>query len=137
MSLARVTLYPAIAALLAVGLLVACEKSSVDEAFVIDEPFEQVQIHLEHGDLELGVHDSEDAWVERSLSGPSGGFALETRVEDGVLTMDMRCAVPHTCSVDAQVLIPAGVPVNVELDDGTLTLPERELAAGAYALDTI
>lgn len=122
MSIARITIAPAIAALLSAGILVACEDASVQEAFQIDEPVERVQIFVEQGDVSVWTSSASRVRVERTLQGQPGVHVLETRVERGTLTMEMACEVPVGCSVDSTLYVPAGVPVHVEVLDGSVQI---------------
>lgn len=122
MSIARITIAPAIAALLSAGLLVACEDATVQEAFQIEEPVQRVQIFVDQGDVAIWTSSSDRVRVERSLMGQPGVHVLETRVDKGTLTLEMGCEVPVGCSVDSSLYIPAGVPVDVEVLDGRVQI---------------
>ncbi|MFT5584370.1 MAG: hypothetical protein ACI9VR_001955 [Cognaticolwellia sp.] len=122
MSIARITIAPAIAALLSAGILVACEDASVQEAFQIEEPVERVEVFVEQGDVAIWTSSASKVRVERTLVGQPGLHVLETRVDRGTLTLEMSCAVPVGCAVDSSLYIPAGVPVEVEVLDGSVLI---------------
>lgn len=122
MSIARITIAPAIAALLSAGLLVACEDASVQEAFQIEEPVQRVQIFVEQGDVAVWTSSASKVRVERTLQGQPGMHVVETRVERGTLTLEMGCEVSVGCSIDSSLYIPAGVPVEVEVLDGSVQI---------------
>lgn len=120
MSIARITIAPAVAALLSAGILVACEDASVQEAFQVQEPVERVEVFVEQGEVSVWTSSAPKVRVERTLQGQPGMHVLETRVERGVLTLEMACEVPVGCSVDSTLYVPAGVPVHVEVLEGSV-----------------
>lgn len=120
MSIFRITVAPAMAALLSAGILVACENASIQEAFQIDEQVERVEVFVEKGDVAIWTSSASKVRVERTLVGQPGMHVLETRVDQGTLSLLMSCEVPLGCAVDSSLYIPAGVPVVVEVLDGSL-----------------
>ncbi len=100
----------------------SCAPVEHDEVFVIDEPVERVVINVQSGDLVLVETDTEEIYVERRVRGWKGSLQLETRTEDGVLTLDASCLGPLSCRVDSRIELPPGLEVSVVLGDGHVEL---------------
>ena len=56
--------------------------------------------------------------VDYAVRAPEGAALIQYTEFDGVLQVSTRCRTPILCAVDAEVHVPAGVPVEVELDRG-------------------
>ena len=56
--------------------------------------------------------------VDYAVRAPEGAALIQYTEFDGVLQVTARCRTPILCAVDAEVHVPAGVPVEVELDRG-------------------
>lgn len=125
MSITKLIAPPAAAILLSFGLA-SCTPVDRDEVFDIDEPVERVVVQLDHGDLTIIGADRDDVLVERSLQGWKGGFDLETRVVDDVLTLRAGCEGPMRCDVNMVIEVPAGVEVSVQSAQGDVELIDLE-----------
>lgn len=100
----------------------SCAPVEHDEIFVVGEPVERVVINLQSGSLVLTEADTDEILVERRVQGWKGSIELQTRAEDGVLTLDAACLGPLSCTVDSELELPPGLEVSVVLGDGRVEL---------------
>jgi hypothetical protein len=56
--------------------------------------------------------------VDFAVRAPEGAALIQHHEYDGILEVRSSCRTPILCAVDAEVHVPAGVPVQVELDRG-------------------
>jgi hypothetical protein len=81
-----------------------------------DQSVKRIIIQGDMGVVELVP--SESAKVDYAVRAPEGAAHIQHTEFDGVLQVTARCRTPILCSVDAEVHVPANVPVDVELDRG-------------------
>ncbi len=89
---------------------------SVDQRITIDEPVELVRVHLAHGDVTLTGRPG-DVTLEGAIGGPTRAPAFV--VEDGVLTVDVTCAL---CGGSLDLEVPPETRAVVAVDAGSATI---------------
>jgi hypothetical protein len=66
----------------------------------------------------IEVVPASTAKVNLAIRAPDGAASVQHRLVDGVFEVTARCRTPILCAVDAEIHVPEGVPVEVELDRG-------------------
>jgi len=64
------------------------------------------------------IVSSTSAKVNLAVRAPDGAASVQHRQIDGVFEVITRCRTPILCAVDAEIHVPEGVPVEIELDRG-------------------
>lgn len=105
-------------ALALLPLLSGCVVAA-DTAFSIDEPIEGVVVELSNGDVQVHGHGGTATWVELDLGGLTARH-VSHEVIDGVLWLSLDCG--FTCGGDVLVEPPAGVWVDVRVDNGDVEI---------------
>ena len=83
------------------------------------QPTQQVHRIEVHGDVGvIEVVPSDVAKIDFAVRAPEGAAHVQHTEFDGVLVVNTRCRTPILCSVDAEVHVPSGVQVEIELDRG-------------------
>ena len=81
-----------------------------------DKAVTRVVVEGDVGVMELVP--SETARVDYAVRAPEGAAHIQHTEFDGVLHVTARCRTPILCSVDAEIHVPEGVPVEVSLASG-------------------
>lgn len=105
---------------IAFGANKALEKTTTS-THVISEPVRAVVIDIDVGDVEL-VRAGESVEVRETLEYALHKPTVRRAVVDGVLTLKSDCdgAWFFDCGTDLRVDVPAGVPVRIRADVGTV-----------------
>ena len=105
------------------GLLLtsACETTRYTEGFNPQGNITRIVMKIDSGTVELIEGDS--LRVERTIRGAEGALELSHRIEyvsedSETLSLLAECISVLPCSVDTRIVVPAGVPVDVELARG-------------------
>lgn len=129
-------------------LLSACviHVQEAQEEVPIDETFDQVVVELEAGAVDIGLSEVGEASMSQTLlwSGQEEP-TVEVAVSDGVLYVYSTCERRpfwSFCSTDLDLLLPAGMPVEVWTGSGDVVISEMtsvdvETGAGAVELCSI
>lgn len=100
------------------ALAVGC--GEIDEGpFVVGEGFDRVEVQLTSGDLAVVRADGGEVVIDADFGGLSQPGTIGRYIDDGVLVIDYACTL---CGGDVEVQVPDGVPVDVTLTQGDLTL---------------
>ncbi|HJN75386.1 MAG TPA: DUF4097 family beta strand repeat-containing protein [Myxococcota bacterium] len=118
----RATVTPALIAILATVGLGSCAPIDRDEAFEVQERIERVVIRVDHGDLVVLGTDRDTVSVERTVQGWQGSLDMETRVDDGTLTIRAGCDGPLRCRIDSVVEVPRDVELSIVVGAGEIEL---------------
>lgn len=118
----RTTLAPAAIAILATVGLGSCSPIDRDEVFEVQDPVERVVVRVDHGDLVVLGTERDTVAVERTVQGWQGSLDMETRVDDGTLTIRAGCAGPLRCRIDSVVEIPHDVELSIVGGTGEIEL---------------
>ncbi len=105
------------AVLLAAGLS-GCQSVRYVEAFHPEGAIYRVELTVDSGDVRLQAGDR--LRVERAIKAPEGALALSHHIREGVLILEASCSSFAPCAVDTVLDIPAGLPVAVNLGEGTI-----------------
>ena len=95
------------------------------------------------GDVGLiEIVPSRQVRVVQDLRAPEGAVEREEQLVDGHLQITTRCKSPVFCSVDTRIMVPEGVPVDVELARGEIWATgvgnlDVELGSGTLDLEVI
>ncbi len=82
-------------------------------------PEEDVQRIVFRGDVGIvEIVPDAQAHVDLAVRAPDGAASVQHRQTDGVFVVTTRCRTPILCAVDAEIHVPEGVPVEIELDRG-------------------
>lgn len=101
-------------------VLLAVGCGEIDEGpFVVGEGFERVEVKLSNGDLTVQAHDADEVVIDAEFGGLARPNAIGRYLADGVLIVDYDCAL---CGGEVVVSVPHGVPVDVDMAQGDLTL---------------
>jgi len=118
----RATVAPALTAIvLSVGLG-SCSTIDRDEVFEVNDDVERVVLRVDHGDLLVLGSERENVAVERTVQGWQGSLDMETRVDDGTLTIRAGCAGPLRCRIDSVVEVPHDVELTIVGGTGEIEL---------------
>ena len=79
-------------------------------------PIERIVVRGDVGVIELVPGST--AQVDYAVRAPEGVSSVQHDESDGVLQLVARCHTPILCAVDAEVRVPPGVPVEVDLGFG-------------------
>ena len=93
-----------------------CGEVRYRDTITADQPVRRVVIQGDMGIVELVPASATK--VDYAVRAPEGAALIQYTEFDGVLQVSARCRTPILCAVDAEVHIPDGVPVEVELDRG-------------------
>lgn len=108
------------AAVLLVGLPVlanvACTTVRYTEAFSPEGEVRRVVLRVDSGLIEVSPGDK--LLVERAIRAPEAALALSHEIVDGTLYLDAHCATLLPCAVDTRVVLPATLPVEIDLGEG-------------------
>ena len=118
----RTTLAPALVAIFATIGLGSCTPIDRDEVFEVGEEVERVVIRVDHGDLVVLGTERDTVAVERTVQGWQGSLDMETRVDDGTLTIRAGCAGPLRCRIDSVVEVPHDVELSIVVGTGEIEL---------------
>jgi len=105
----------------ALWLTGACETTRYTEAFNPQGNITRIVVKIDAGNVELIEGDI--LRVERTIRGAEGALELSHRIEyagEDVETLSLlaECVSVLPCAVDTRIIVPAGVPVDVELARG-------------------
>lgn len=103
---------------LLVLLLCGCSPVVTSAPVVADGELVGVRVTLDAGRVTLRGGAEAGVSGRRESRGAPGAVRVETRVEDGVLVLVGRCAGLAPCTVDVDLAVPAGVPVEVDVGSG-------------------
>lgn len=126
------------------ALLPACVIADVEtskEEFVTDEPFTEVVLDLDSGDVSV-VGDPEATAATATIVTSWAGKAPEVThyVEQGVLHVTARCEpLQFVCDIDVELTVPAGVCVTSDTGSGDVSVSgvtgDVDVASGSGDLD--
>ena len=105
----------------ALWLTGAFETTRYTEGFNPQGNITRVVVKIDSGTVELIEGDT--LRVERTIRGAEGALKLSHRIEYAsedaeVLSLIAECVSVLPCSVDTRIIVPAGVPVDIELARG-------------------
>jgi hypothetical protein len=105
----------------------ACHVAGGERSWAFDAALvEAVEVDFSNGDLVLLAEDTDQALVDWEGGGVGRDPGVHAELVDGLLRVGHACA--GTCGGDLDLLVPAGVPLWVQLDFGDVDL---ELGARA------
>lgn len=126
------------------AVLPACVIADVETAredFVTDEPFTEVVLDLDSGDVTV-VGDAEATVATGAIYTSWAGKPPEVThyVEQGVLHVTARCEpLQFVCDVDLELTVPAGVSVTADTGSGDVSVADVtgdvDVASGSGDLD--
>lgn len=93
-----------------------CGEVRYRDAIVGDSSIQRIIVKGDVGVIE--IVPSNHARVDFAVRAPEGAALIQHHEYDGILEVRSSCRTPILCAVDAEVHVPAGVPVQVELDRG-------------------
>lgn len=93
-----------------------CGEVRYRDTITADQQVRRIVLQGDMGIVELVP--SATTKVDYAVRAPEGAALIQYTEFDGVLQVSTRCRTPILCAVDAEVHVPAGVPVEVELDRG-------------------
>ena len=105
------------------GLLLALTTgcvTAIDDTTVIDEPVHTVRIDLGKGDLSVTRSPDHATVVHADVGGLGQVEGLS--IDDGVLTIDLRCGGLDLCGADLTVEVPEGAAIEAEVRAGDAQL---------------
>ena len=109
--------------LTAAGLqAVGCGEVRYRDAVTAEDTVRKVVFRGDVGVVE--IVPSEAAKVDLAVRAPEGAALVQHSQVDGVLEVTTKCRTPILCAVDAEIFVPAGVPVelNVLVGEGDVDL---------------
>jgi len=103
------------------GMLGGCESARYTEAFYPEGVIDRVVIQSDSGLVE--IISGNRVRVERTIRAPEGALDLSHQIRTGdsgeeVLYLSASCKPLLPCAVDMNLTLPAGIPVEVQLDEG-------------------
>ena len=100
-----------------VGLqAIGCGEVRYRDAFRADDVVRKVVFRGDVGVVE--IVPSSSAKVDLAVRAPEGAALVQHSQVDGVFEVTTKCRTPILCAGDAEVFVPDGVPVDVEIDRG-------------------
>jgi len=82
-------------------------------------PEEEVRRVVFRGDVGvIEIVPSATAKVDLAVRAPEGAALVQHNQVDGVFEITTKCRTPILCAVDAEIFVPEGVPVDIEIDRG-------------------
>ena len=103
-----------IVALFGLGQTAGCGEVRYRDTIRPEADIQRVVLHGDIGTVE--VVQARLPRVRYAVRAPEGAALVQYTEFDGVLQVNTRCRTPILCSVDAEIHIPYGVDVEVELD---------------------
>ena len=97
-------------------LMVGCGEVRYRDSVIAEERVEKISVKGDVGIIDLVPGDA--ARVEYAVRAPDGAASVQPSEKGGVLSVLARCHTPVLCAVDAQVHVPEGVTVEIELGIG-------------------
>ena len=93
-----------------------CGEVRYRDAIVGDSTIQRIIVKGDVGVIE--IVPSGHARVDFAVRAPEGAALIQHHEYEGILEVRSSCRTPILCAVDAEVHVPEGVPVQVELDRG-------------------
>jgi hypothetical protein len=111
------TLIPTLGAAVAVAAQISgCGEVRYRDATVAASTIERIQFRGDVGVVDLVP--AKIAKVEYAVRAPDGAASVTPVERDGVLEVRAKCHTPVLCAVDAQIFVPEGVTVEIDLGMG-------------------
>ena len=120
------------ASFLTVGMglqAVGCGEVRYRDAIHADSPVKRVVFRGDVGIVE--VVPSETVKVALAVRAPDGAALVQDNQVDGIFEVTTKCRTPILCAVDAEIHVPDGVPIEIEIDRGEVW------ATGAHELNVL
>jgi hypothetical protein len=95
---------------------VGCGEVRYRDAVHAEPGLERVVFRGDVGIVE--IVPSPHAKVNLAVRAPDGAASIQHRQVDGVFEVTTRCRTPILCAVDAEIHVPEGIPIEIELDRG-------------------
>ncbi len=95
---------------------VGCGEVRYRDAVSADDTVRKVVFRGDVGVVE--IVPSSAAKVDLAVRAPEGAALVQHSQVDGVFEVTTKCRTPILCAVDAEIFVPEGVPVEVEIDRG-------------------
>jgi len=94
----------------------ACSEVRYRDGVTASTKVQRIVVHGDIGVVELVPGNT--AKVEFAVRAPEGVSSVQHSESDGVLQLVARCHTPILCAVDAEIQVPPGVSVEVDLGFG-------------------
>jgi hypothetical protein len=83
---------------------------------------------VDAGDIRVTGTEADTVDIVHVARGPAGSPRLDRRVQDGVLVVEGRCALLSLCTVDIELTVPAGLPVDLQTGNGDVEVDAMDAA---------
>ena len=120
------------AGLLTVGMglqAVGCGEVRYRDAIYASAPAKRIVFRGDVGVVE--VVPAEVVKVALAVRAPEGAALVQDNQVDGIFEVITKCRTPILCAVDAEIHVPDGVPIEIEIDRGEVW------ATGVHELNVV